>query len=420
MKTRAVRLYGADDVRLEEFELPAIKEDELLVKVMTDSICMSTYKAVKQGAKHKRVPDDVSRRPIIVGHEFAGILVEVGAKWAGRYQPGDRFALQPTLNYKGTPWSPGYSYPHYGGACTYCIVPHEAVELNCILPYAGDSYFNASLGEPMSCVIGAFHANYHTNRQNYEHAIGTKPGGNMLILGGTGPMGLGAISYALAMEGRPARLVVTGRTKAKLERAAALLRVESAREKGVELVYVNVTETEDQEAELRRLSGGKGYDDVFVYVADRAAAELGNRLLAFDGCMNMFAGPMEPDFRASINLYDAHYMGTHILGACGGIPIDTIEALALMEKKRIEPAVMVTHVGGLNSYAETLSRLPQIPGGKKLIYTQFDMPLTAIEDFREKGKTEPLFARLADSCEAHGGLWNSGAEKILLEHFGEL
>ena len=42
MKTKAVRMYGERDLRLEEFELPEIKEDEILVKVMSDSICMST------------------------------------------------------------------------------------------------------------------------------------------------------------------------------------------------------------------------------------------------------------------------------------------------------------------------------------------------------------------------------------------
>lgn len=54
MKTRAIRLYGVDDIRLEEFDLPEIGDDEILVKVVSDSICMSTWKTVKQGAKHKR------------------------------------------------------------------------------------------------------------------------------------------------------------------------------------------------------------------------------------------------------------------------------------------------------------------------------------------------------------------------------
>ena len=43
MKTKAVRLYGVDDIRLDEFELPEIKDDEILVKVVSDSICMSTW-----------------------------------------------------------------------------------------------------------------------------------------------------------------------------------------------------------------------------------------------------------------------------------------------------------------------------------------------------------------------------------------
>lgn len=49
MKTRAIRLYGVDDIRLEEFDLPEIGDDEILVKVVSDSICMSTWKTVKQG-----------------------------------------------------------------------------------------------------------------------------------------------------------------------------------------------------------------------------------------------------------------------------------------------------------------------------------------------------------------------------------
>ena len=66
MKTNAVRLYGERDLRLEEFELPPLKNGELLVKVVSDSVCMSTYKTAIQGAKHLRVPDNVSQNPIIM------------------------------------------------------------------------------------------------------------------------------------------------------------------------------------------------------------------------------------------------------------------------------------------------------------------------------------------------------------------
>jgi L-sorbose 1-phosphate reductase len=128
MKTKAVRMYGSKDLRLEEFELPEIKEDEILVKAVSDSICMSTYKLVELGKKYKRTPQNVDTNPIIIGHEFAGDIVEVGAKWEHKFREGQKFALQPALNYKGSLDSPGYSYEFFGGACIYCIIPQEVME----------------------------------------------------------------------------------------------------------------------------------------------------------------------------------------------------------------------------------------------------------------------------------------------------
>lgn len=418
MKTKAVRLYGKDDIRLEEFELPEIKDDEILVKVISDSICMSTYKLVKQGKDHKRCPQNVDTNPIILGHEFAGDIVKVGAKWADQFKPGQKFAQQPALNYKGSLASPGYSYEYFGGACTYCIIPPEVMELGCLLNYDGESYFEASLGEPMSCIIGGYHANYHTNKQNYNHSMGTKAGGNILIMGGCGPMGLGAVSYGLYIENKPKRIVVTDISDDKIERAKEVISEELAAKKGIELVYVNTAKMADPVAELKAITNGHGYDDVFVYIPYRDVAEMGDELLAFDGCMNFFAGPTDNQFKAEINLYNVHYTSTHILGTTGGNTDDLIEAIDLASKKLIEPAVMVTHIGGIDSIVDATLNLPNIPGGKKLTYTQFDMPLTAIDDFEELGKTDQLFKKLSDSCKRNKGLWNSEAERILFEHFG--
>lgn len=418
MKSKAVRMYGTRDLRLEEFELPEIKEDEILVRVISDSICMSTYKLVEQGKKHKRAPQNIDTNPIIIGHEFAGIIEKVGAKWQDQFKPGQKFAQQPALNYKGSLASPGYSYEYFGGACTYCIIPHEVMELGCLMNYDGDSFFEASLGEPMSCIIGGYHANYHTNKKNYDHAMGTKADGNILILGGCGPMGLGAVSYGLQFENKPKRIVVTEVNDAKIVRAREVISEESAREKGVELIYVNTAAMKDAVDELMKISEGHGYDDVFVYVPVREVAEMGDKLLAFDGCMNFFAGPTDNQFKADINLYNAHYTSTHILGTTGGNNDDLIEANRLAAAGKIEPAVMVTHVGGIDSIIDATLNLPKIPGGKKLTYTQFDMPLTAITDFEELGREDPLFAKLDEVCKKNRGLWCAEAEKILFEHFG--
>ena len=420
MKAKAVRLYGANDLRTEEFELPEIKDDEILVRVISDSICMSTYKLLIQGKNHKRCPQDVDVHPVIIGHEFAGDIVKVGKKWQHEFTPGEKFAQQPALNWKGKLDSPGYSYRYCGGATTYCIMPNEVMELGCLLHYNGDSYFEASLGEPMSCIVGGYNGNYHTNKLNHDHAIGLKEGGNVLIIGGCGPMGLGCVEYPLALEKKPARIVVTDISDERIRRARELISEERAKEKGVELCYVNSNDHEDQYAYLMSLTEGKGYDDVFVMAPIQALAELGDSLLAFDGCMNFFAGPTNPQFKAMINLYNCHYTSTHILGTTGGNTDDLKESLELSAAGKIRPAVMVTHIGGMDSIAQATAELPKLPGGKKLTYTHFDMPLTAIADFRVLGEKDPLFARLAESCERHNGLWNAEAEMILLRHHGVL
>ena len=413
MKTRAVRLYGVDDIRLDEFDLPEIADDEILVKVVSDSICMSTWKTIKQGAKHKRVPNDVYDNPVMIGHEFAGDIVKVGKKWQHKFQPGQKFAQQPAI--PGQMESPGYSYRWCGGATEYCIFPNDIIEADCLWTFNGDSYFDASLAEPMCCVISAYHSNYHTVPGCYDHIMGTKKDGNIIILGGCGPMGLGAISFALTYENKPKRIVVTEVSDARIARAKEVISEKEAAEHGVELLYVNTSGMEDQVASLMSITDNQGYDDVFVYIPNAGVCEVGNQLLAYDGCMNIFAGPTDASFSANMNLYDCHYSRTKILGSTGGTIDDMKEAITKSAAGEVNAAVMITHIGGIDSVVETSKNLPDIPGGKKLIYTHLNMPLTAIEDFEELGKENELFRQLAQSCNRNKGLWNKEAEAILLQ-----
>ncbi|MBR5383211.1 MAG: zinc-binding dehydrogenase [Clostridia bacterium] len=416
MKTRALRLHGANDLRLMEFELPEIKDDEMLVKVMSDSICMSTYKCAMLGEKHKRVHDDVADHPAIMGHEFAGIIEQVGKKYQDKYKPGMWFTLQPALNYKGTMWSPGYSYPYFGGDCTYCIIPQEVFELGCFLEYKGDAFFEASLAEPYSCSIGAAHATFHTKMGVYQHEMGIREGGKMAILAGAGPMGLGMAEYIIHCDRRPGTLVVTDIDEARLERARELFPKELVEPTGVKVMFVNTRDIPDAAEYLKGLVGG-GYDDVFAYAPVTSVVELASDILGRDGCLNFFAGPTDTKFSAKLNYYDVHYNSTHVIGTTGGNTADMIECLELTAAGKIRPAVMVTHVGGLDSAAETTLTLPKIPGGKKLIYTHINMPLTAIEDFGKLGEKDPRFAELDRICKAHSGLWCGDAERYLLSNW---
>ena len=414
MKTKAVRIHGKDDLRLEEFELPEMKEDEILAEVVSDSICMSSYKAAKQGADHKRVPDDVAENPTIIGHEFSGRILAVGKKWQHRYKAGQKFSIQPALNYKGSQYAPGYSYRYIGGDATYIIIPHEVMELDCLLPYEGEGFYPASLAEPMSCVIGAFHATYHTRPGSYHHLMGIREGGRLAILAGAGPMGLAAINYAVFSDRKPEVVVVTDIDEARLARAQRLYSPAMAEKQGVRLYYVNTATLADPVAYLKELAGGD-FDDVFIFAPVAPVIELGDALLGRDGCLNFFAGPTDPAFTARLNFYNVHYASTHVMGTSGGNNEDMIEALDLFAKG-LDPSGLVTHIGGLDAVVDTTLRLPEIPGGKKLIYTHLSMPLTDIDDFEELGKKDPLFAQLAEITKRHNGLWSVEAEEYLLEH----
>ncbi|MDC7246450.1 MAG: zinc-binding dehydrogenase [Sphaerochaetaceae bacterium] len=416
MKTKAVRLYGKNDLRVEEFELPAIKDDEILAKIITNSVCMSDHKAAEQGADHKRIPNDVADNPIILGHEFCGEIVEVGAKWKDSFSVGSKFSIQPALNYKGSLAAPGYSYPYIGGDSTYIVIPHEVMELNCLLPYEGEAFFLGSLAEPVSCIVGTYHAMYHTTNGSYVHDMGIREGGNLAIIAGVGPMGLGAIDYAIHCDRRPKRVVVTDIDDARLERAQTLYSIEEAAKGGVELIYLNTKNTSDPVAALMELSEGKGYDDVLVMAPVAPLVEQADKILARDGCLNFFAGPNRTDFSAMMNFYNVHYASTHIVGTSGGNTADMTESLSMMEKGKLNPASMVTHIGGLNAVTDTVINLPSIPGGKKLMYTHYDLPLTAIADFAELGKTDPFYKALSEITERNNGLWSLEAEQYLLKH----
>lgn len=414
MKTKAVRLYGKDDLRLEDFELSPVGQDGVLAKVISDSLCMSSYKATKQGADHKRVPDDVAVNPTIIGHEFCGQIVEVGKKWSHKFKPGDHFSIQPAHFYEGSLLAPGYSYSECGGDATYVNIPQETMLMDCLLEYDSDTYFYGSLAEPMSCIIGAFHAMYHTRPGSYEHEMGIKKGGKMALLASVGPMGLGAIDYALHGDRRPSFLVVTDIDDDRLARARSIYTEEHAKELGIELHYINTAKVSDPVAYLRELSGGDGYDDVMVFAPVAPVVEQGDGILAFDGCLNFFAGPSRTDFYAKFNFYNVHYGATHIVGTSGGNTDDMREAIAMMNAGRLNPAAMVTHIGGLNAVIETTKNLPNIPGGKKLIYTQISLPLTAIDDLADS--PDPTLRALGKIVTDNNGLWCPAAEQYLLSH----
>ncbi|MDN7146479.1 zinc-binding dehydrogenase [Liquorilactobacillus mali] len=406
MKSTGLRIYGKEDLRIEEFELPEIKEDEILATVVSDTMCMSSWKLAKEGEDHKKTPEDLKNNPALIGHEFAGKILKVGKKWQDKFSAGEDYVVQPNLARDDTPFVPGYSYPYIGGDATVIIIPNEVMELNCLIPFKGKAYYEGSLCEPLSCVIAAFDAQFHLIPHTYNHEMGIKKNGNLLLLGGTGPMGLLAIDYAIHSNVKPKTLVVTDINQEKLDRAEKLYPSDE-----VKMLFINVNNLsiEKQKELLLSAVDNEGYDDVFSMISVAPIVTLAGELLRADGCLNQFAGPVNKDFKATLNFYDVHYNFTHVTGTSGGNAENEAKAAEIIASGKLNVAKVITHVLGLNAAAETTLNQPEIGGGKKLTY-----PTKKFERI-ELAKVDPT-SELGKVLAKHDGLWSPEAEQWILEN----
>ena len=449
MKAKAWRLYGAADARLEDIELESAGEEGIVVELVTNTICLSDYKGMSLGTGHKRVPRDIATRPTMFGHEVSGIVREVGTKWKDQFRVGQHVGLQPSLNIPGHELETvGYAWHTIGGETTHVYLPSIVMEMGCLLPYDGDAFFKCSLAEPISCIVSAFRTNYHNAFCSHDLEVGIVDKGTMLLMAGCGAMGLGCIDIAChSPEKRPRRLVVTDIDDARLSRAAKMFGVgEGERVKGekgermeggdavvargvvngVELIFVNTKDVADPVKLLKSFnlvddartdnptSTGGGYDDIFLMAAVPALITQCSDLLGFGGCLNFFAGPTNQQLKAEFNFYNVHYLMHHVVANSGGDVKDMADSVDWIGKGYLHPEVMITHVGGLDSAAQATLDMLKIPGGKRLVYTHVNMPMTAIDDFAKLGEKDPFYAKLAEICEQNNGLWCKQAEDYLL------
>lgn len=172
-----VRDIGAHGSYVVERMFPA-GPDEVIARVDAVCVCSSDIKIIRMGADHPLFSQrDLGRAPVVLGHEIALTVVDVGENWRSRYHAGQRLGLQPAIIKDGRRLTVGVDIP---GGLGQFIRLDDSLLGRSRPAYVFDvpdniSAANIALLEPYACVEAAFRKNSRTT---------LKPGGRLLVIGG--------------------------------------------------------------------------------------------------------------------------------------------------------------------------------------------------------------------------------------------
>ena len=175
-------LYGAGfenlgrDGGMIEVELPKPGPRELVVRHDAVGICFSDVKVIKAGQNHPRIYRNMREQPVVLGHEVALTVVDVGEELRDEYRPGDRFIVQADIYVGGVGYA--YGYEIQGGFSEYAVVGQRVLNGdggNYLLRVQETTgYAEAALNEPWACVEASYSVYYRS---------AWKPGGVLWIAG---------------------------------------------------------------------------------------------------------------------------------------------------------------------------------------------------------------------------------------------
>jgi len=319
---RVVRFYAPRDVRVEDAPEPTAGPGDLLIRVRNCSVCGTDAKIWRSGH-----PD--LRPPRVLGHEVAGEVVDVG-EGADGWSPGDRVQVIAAIP-DGTchecrhgwqtvcPNQERIGYQHDGGFAELMRVPAGVLAVDGVnrVP-AGLSFAEASVAEPLSCVI---------NGQE-QARVGE---GQTVVVVGAGP--IGCLHVRLARARGAARVLLVELSRRRLALAAGLVGPDEA-------IAADATDTV---AAVRGLTGGRGADVVIVAAGSGQAQEDALRMAARRGTVSFFGGlPRDrPTITCDANI--VHYREVAIVGANGSSPDHNRQAMELIASGAVPVADLITH-----------------------------------------------------------------------------
>ncbi len=161
-------------------DVPANNDDELLVRIEAIGLCFSDVKLIRAGEEHPRViSKDLSKNPVIPGHEAVMTVVKVGKNLVNKFAPGQRFIIQADIYVGGKGYAYGYAID--GGMAQYSIIDQRVLngDEGCyLLPVKEQtSSAVAALMEPWTCVQASYMIeNRSTPKVNGKVLIAAAPG----------------------------------------------------------------------------------------------------------------------------------------------------------------------------------------------------------------------------------------------------
>ncbi len=319
---KVARFHAPGDVRLDDAPEPVAGPDEITVRVRNCSTCGTDVKIRRYG-HHHIVP------PRVMGHEIAGEVAAVGERVTG-WREGDRVQVIAAIPCGGCgecqrgrmtvcPSQESIGYHYDGGFAALMVVPAKVLRVGGVhrIP-AGLSFANASLAEPLACVI---------NGQNLARV----DDGDDVVVIGSGPIGCLHMRLARARGAR--RVILADLNRERLDLAAGIVQPDAT----ICSAEADLVDT------VIKLTDGRGTDVVITAAASGAAQEQALTMAARQGRISFFGGlPKDNPFIAcDSNL--VHYRELMIVGANGSSPQHNAEALRLIASGAVPVADLITH-----------------------------------------------------------------------------
>lgn len=329
---KAAVLKAPDEIALEAIDDPAPGPGDVIIRVRAATICGTDIR-IYRGRKTAGV-----RYPSVLGHEFAGEIVETGGHEG--LAAGDRVSLCPFVacghchlcktgheNLCTSGQAVGYEID--GAFAELIRVPARAVTAG-NLRHLPDtmSFEEAALVEPLSCVL------------NGQNKVGLSSADTVVVLG-AGPIGL--LHVHLARHRGAARIIASDPNSHRREAALA---------GGADAVVD--PSTEDVVARVKEETGGRGADVVICAIGIPALARQATDLAAFSGRISLFAGFSKGEF-AEMDVNAIHYRELTVTGAFGLSRRDFDHCFDMLASGKLDLKPLITHRYALDDIAGALA-----------------------------------------------------------------